>query len=522
MARIAIIGGGISGLTAAYELELARKRGADVDWHLYEATDRLGGIMETTRIATPEGEYILEGGPDGWVSEKPWARELAIELGLESELIYSNDATRKTWIYLDGKLQAIPDGMRMMVPEDLRALEDSPLLSPSARQAYADEPARAEELKRSAPQVDESVASFVQRHFGEEVLRKLAAPLLSGVFGGDVHKLSVRAVMPQFVSMEQEHGSLILALKAAKIARGNKPRQPIFTSLRRGMASLIEALVSFLPSERLHLNADVHELAWDEDEWSLWTAHSQNKRSAVLPAAGSLSAPPAVRTTPSEAFEKILVATSLNVTRRLLQLLDPVETALLPSSGSALSLLPTNASSAVLVAFAWNAELARGFTIPPGFGFLVPGTAPGAPCSPTVSSSAKVGRHKPQLLAATFVDQKFPNRVPPGVRIIRAFFSSDSAERFSNFPDEEVASAALHQLESILGPMPRPMHSEVSRWPRSLPQYEVGHLDRMAKLDFQLSRVPGLHLLGNSYRGVGISDLIRDARSAARAVVSGL
>ncbi len=129
MKRIAIIGGGISGLTAAYELELARKRGADIDWHLYEASNRLGGIIETTRHSTPEGEYILEGGPDGWVSEKPWARELAIELGLESELIYSNDATRKTYILIDGKLQPIPDRMRMMVPEDLSALDDSPLFS---------------------------------------------------------------------------------------------------------------------------------------------------------------------------------------------------------------------------------------------------------------------------------------------------------------------------------------------------------------------------------------------------------
>ena len=152
MKRIAIIGGGISGLTAAYELELARKRGADIDWHLYEASDRLGGIIETTRHTTPEGEFILEGGPDGWVSEKPWARELAIELGLESELIYSNDATRKTYILIDGKLQPIPDRMRMMVPEDLSALDNSPLFSESAKQAYANELTRAEELKAQAPE----------------------------------------------------------------------------------------------------------------------------------------------------------------------------------------------------------------------------------------------------------------------------------------------------------------------------------------------------------------------------------
>src|ERR1700760_4369450 len=111
MKRIAIIGGGISGLTAAYELELARKRGADIDWHLYEASDRLGGIIETTRLGSGDAGFVLEGGPDGWVSEKPWARDLAIELGLEDDLIYSNDATRKTYIYLDGQLRALPDRM---------------------------------------------------------------------------------------------------------------------------------------------------------------------------------------------------------------------------------------------------------------------------------------------------------------------------------------------------------------------------------------------------------------------------
>src|SRR5215469_648319 len=255
MKRIAIIGGGISGLTAAYELELARKRGAAIDWRLYEASDRLGGIIETTRHSTPEGEFILEGGPDGWVSEKPWARQLAIELGLESELIYSNDATRKTYILIDGNLQPIPDRMRMMVPEDLNALDGSPLFSASAKQAYASELTSAAELKASAPSQDESVASFVHRHFGDEVLDTLAAPLLSGVFGGDVHKLSVRAVMPQFVAMEREHGSLIAALQSrAQLANAS---QPIFTSLRRGIESLTEALIANLPNERVHLEFEV-------------------------------------------------------------------------------------------------------------------------------------------------------------------------------------------------------------------------------------------------------------------------
>jgi oxygen-dependent protoporphyrinogen oxidase len=216
MKRIAIVGGGIAGLAAAYELEKRRRSGAAVDWQLYEAGHRLGGIVETTR----HGEFVLEGGPDGWVSEKPWARELGIELGLESELIASNDAIRKTYILIDGQLRPMPDRMRMMVPEDLAALEASTLFSATARQAYAHELASAESLRTSAPSHDESVASFVRRHFGEEVLTKIGAPLLSGVFGGDVARLSVRAVMPAFVAMEREHGSLIAGLQAKAKARG--------------------------------------------------------------------------------------------------------------------------------------------------------------------------------------------------------------------------------------------------------------------------------------------------------------
>lgn len=457
MTRIAILGGGISGLTAAYELELARKRGAPIDWHLYEATDRLGGIIETTRHSTPEGDFILEGGPDGWVTEKPWARELAIELGLEDQLLFSNDATRKTYILLNGALQPIPDRMRLMVPEDLNALDGSPLFSASAKAAYAAELERAAELHATAPDTDESIASFVLRHFGEEVLTTLAAPLLSGVFGGDVHNLSVRAVMPQFVAMEREHGSLIAALQLHAKHRQQEP-QPIFTSMRRGIASLPDALISRLPPQRLH------------------TAHNIQRLDELQ-------------------SDHILLATSLDATRLLLKPIHPRVPAL----------LPTDASSAILAAFAWPADLALTFTIPPGFGFLVP------------KASADN-----QLLACTFVDQKFPHRAPAGARILRAFFGGRSADTLSSQPDTTISEAALTELCGILGPIPEPTFTTLRRLPRSLPQYAVGHLDRIAQLESLVAQIPGLHLLGNAYRGVGLPDLIRDARATARSLLSAL
>ncbi|HEY4355175.1 MAG TPA: protoporphyrinogen oxidase [Acidobacteriaceae bacterium] len=488
MKRIAILGGGISGLTAAYELEQARKRGAEIDWHLYEATNRLGGIISTTRHSTPEGDFILENGPDGWVSEKPWARELAIELGLEDELIHSNDATRKTYILRTGKLEAIPDGMRMMVPTDLSVLDGSPLFSTEAKLAYAAEPGHAEELKAQAPDTDESVASFVRRHFGDEVLETLAAPLLSGVFGGDVHKLSVRAVMPQFVAMEREHGSLILALQA-KSAQSKRAQQPIFTSLRSGMGSLVDALVATLPAERIHRNLDT--CVQEEGGWKVMAGRPFREFLCFVH----------YRTRSEkdifEPFDEIVLATPLDVTKQLLH-----------ASGAAdRALLPQQASSAILTAFVWPAETANTFNVPPGFGFLAP------------QGKESSGN---ELLACTFVDQKFPHRVPADSRIIRTFFGGSAAASLEKESDETIAGEALAQLRQILGGIPEPSFQTVQRLPNSLPQYEVGHLDRIAELEGQIASPGGLTLLGNSYHGVGIPDLIRDARAAARKLISDL
>ena len=485
MRRVAIVGGGIAGLTAAYELELARRRGADLDWQLYEASNRLGGIVETTRHTTSSGDFILEGGPDGWVSEKPWARDLAIELGLEADLIHSNDATRKTYILINNQLIPMPDGMRMMVPENLATLDTSPLFSPEARAAYAAELTRADELKSSAPTEDESVATFVRRHFGEEVLTKIGAPLLSGVFGGDVNKLSVRAVMPAFVTMEREHGSLIAALQS----KSKSQSKPIFTSLRNGLATLTEALIAKLPAERLHLNRSALSLKREGNTWCLRTSTPSDRNVAGKNIAGKSK----------RHFHHIFLATPIDATRILLQPRDPV----------AAALIPQDASSAVLAAFCWSAESAATFTIPQGFGFLVPQSVPSKP---------SILNPEPSLLAATFVDQKFPHRAPPGARIIRVFFGGASAEALETQSDDAIAAASLAQLEKILGPLatPEAALTTVRRWPRSLPQYEAGHLERMAQLDQRIAALGGLTLLGNGYRGVGLPDLIRDARKDAR------
>jgi oxygen-dependent protoporphyrinogen oxidase len=466
--RIAIVGGGIAGLAAAYELEQQRLAGAAVDWQLYEASARLGGIVSTTRGPIEHAGFILEEGPDAWVTDKPWAKDLAIELGLESEIIACNESQKKTYVLIGNELQAMPPRMRMMVPEDLSVLADSPLFSENAREAYAEELNRAYLLRATAPTEDESVASFVLRHFGQEVLDKIGAPLLSGVFGGDVEKLSVRSVMPAFVKMEQEHGSLIAALQARARERGDRAPQPTFTTLRRGMGSLAEAIVAKLPKERLHLRKPVRSMIGGAGGWML--------------------------DVDGVAFQHVMLAAPVDAAKRLLQPVEP----------QAAALVPNDASSAVLAAFAWPEEQAKKFTVPDGFGFLVP-----------------AGNKQTTLLACTFVDQKFPDRAPAGAKVLRAFFGGQAADNLAAQSDEAIAAIAFVQLSRILGPLPAPdaALTSVRRWPRSLPQYEVGHLERMAALDARIAKLGGLSLLGNGYRGVGVPDLIKNARETVRSIV---
>jgi protoporphyrinogen/coproporphyrinogen III oxidase len=447
---IAIVGGGVSGLATAYEFT---REG--VPFVLFEASGRLGGIVETVQ----RQGFVIECGPDSWVTEKPEARQLAIELGLEHQLISSNDRWRRTYVQQGKQLIPIPDGMRMMVPGKWGPLLESPLFSWQARLAYLREPKRAEELKASAPTQDESVADFVRRHFGPEVAGTLAAPLLSAVFGGDIAQLSVRAVMPAFVRMEAEEGSLVQAVQR----RVRQSTQPIFTSLAEGLETMIDAIVRKLPAESIRLREPVLGMEADSGGWKLAVASGISR------------------------FDAVVLATPPHVTRTWL-----------PESMS--NLLPQESTSSVVVALAFASEQAARLRVPRGFGFVVPSLQ---------------GEEHP-LLACTFVDQKFPGRVPQGGVLLRAFFGGPSGEALLGETDDALIARARQQLGRVLGPLPPAVETLVRRWPYSLPQYATGHLDRMQELEVGRRALPGLHLVGNAYYGVGLPDLIRQGRATAR------
>ena len=252
MTRIAIVGGGISGLAAAFAIEEHRRSsGANVEYVLYEASPRLGGVLRTESM---DG-CLVEAGPDSFITEKPWAADLCRAVGLGDQLIGSNDADRKTYILVRGRLVAMPDGLMFMVPTKILPTGLSPLFSWKTKLRMTQElfhPPRAVDH-------DESVATFVERHYGEEMVDRLADPLLSGVYGGEAANLSVRAVLPRFAEMEREHGSLGRAMLAArkKMGGSRKIAPPLFTSLKNGMQSLAETVAARLSPAALRTNTAV-------------------------------------------------------------------------------------------------------------------------------------------------------------------------------------------------------------------------------------------------------------------------
>jgi protoporphyrinogen/coproporphyrinogen III oxidase len=461
MKRVAIIGGGIAGLSAAYYLERARHDGADLAWTLFEKSDRLGGVIKTEH----RDGYVLEAGPDSFLTVKPDAAQLCRDLGIADELICSNDAGRKTFIVVKGKLVPIPDGLEFMVPTLIAPVMGTPLFSLATKLRMARELLAGRTRTQSE---DESVADFVRRHFGGEMVERVAEPLLAGVYGGDAEGLSVNAVLPRFVEMEREHGSLVRAtLKARKVrsAIGASP-QPLFTSLKSGMQQMVDALMALLPAAPLRLRQQKISLQRSGDGWQV---------------ASSVG---------SQRFDVVLLAAPAPAAAGLLQTIEPELAAMLQA---------IQYTSSVAVTLAYDQEPAG---LPAGFGFLVPRAE---------------GR---KLLACTFVHKKFPHRAPPGAALLRCFISSSRVPELLSYSEEALQEIVKRELKEILGLSAVPHFVRVFRWEHGLPQYATGHLGRAAKIENFLQRLPGISLIGNSLYGIGIPDCIRSARKAVETITS--
>jgi protoporphyrinogen/coproporphyrinogen III oxidase len=304
MKRIAIIGGGISGLSAAHTIEEKRQSGTPVEYVLFESSPRLGGVLVTDHV---DG-CLVEAGPDSFLTEKPWAADLCRKIGLGDQLIGSNDAERKTYIVARGKLVVMPDGLMFMVPTKIMPTVFSPLFSLRTKMRMAAEwfhpPHKASE--------DETVAQMVERHYGSEMVDLLADPLLSGVYGGEASQLSVRAVLPRFADMESKHGSLgramLTARKDARRKMGtapNVPARPLFSSLKDGMQQMTDALVARLDANALKTSSPVQSVITQDGGWTVSAGYQSDQFDAVIIA------------TPTHAAAAVLQATDEILAREM-------------------------------------------------------------------------------------------------------------------------------------------------------------------------------------------------------------
>ncbi len=463
MMRIAIIGGGISGLAAAFELEEQRRAGAEVEYVLYEFSSRLGGVLRTELV---DG-CLVEAGPDSFVTEKPWAADLCRDLGIGDQLIGSNDAGRKTYILTRGRLVEMPDGLMFMVPTKILPTGFSSLFSWKTKLRMTQElfhPPRAVDH-------DESVAAFVERHYGSEMVDRLADPLLSGVYGGEADNLSVRAVLPRFAEMERTHGSLGRAMLAARKKIAAAPRKaapPLFTSLKRGMQHLAETVVSRLTPSALLTNALVQAI------------QPQPEAGGWLVSAGLQS----------DQFDGVIVALPGMAASNVLRMASPELSK---------ELAAIQYSSSITAGLGYDREVRQ--ALPPGFGFLVP------------RSEGK------KLLAATFVHNKFPHRAPEDRALLRCFFAGANADDVWPLSDEQLIAIVRNELQQIIGLRAEPLFARVYKWKSAMAQYGVGHLERLERVEALRKLLPGLALAGNGYRGIGVPDCVRSGRAAAKQLV---
>jgi protoporphyrinogen/coproporphyrinogen III oxidase len=458
MTRIAIIGGGISGLAAAFGLEeLRRNTSILVEYVLYESSPRLGGVLRTEHI----GGCVVEAGPDSFITEKPWATDLCRAVGLGEDLIGSNDADRKTYILVRGCLIPMPDGLMFMVPTKIVPTVLSPLFSWKTKLRMAGELFHP---RNYGP--DESVASFVERHYGSEMVDRLADPLLSGIYGGEAASLSLRAVLPRFHAMENSHGSLGRAMLAARKKMSQAPPmpgQPLFTSLKTGMQQLTEAVVSRLPPTSLLTNAAARVIQPEGGGWVV--------------SAG----------TQSDYFDGVILALPAPAAAQVLRIASP---------GLSAELAAIQYSSSITVGLGFDRDVRQ--SLPPGFGFLVP------------RSEGK------RLLAATFVHNKFPHRAPEDRALLRCFFAGKNAEDIWQLGDDQIIGIVRNELQQIVGLRAEPLFARIYKWKSAMAQYGVGHLDRLDRIERLRQQLPGLALAGNAYRGIGVPDCIRSGRDAAK------
>lgn len=466
--RVAVVGGGLAGLSAAFRLnELCERENRQREIVLFESSARLGGVVGTRRI---EG-YQVELGADSFITNKPWAVDLCRRLGIEDRLIPTDSRYRRSLVLREARPVPVPEGFQLLAPVSVGAVLGSPIFSWGGKLRLALEYF----VPRGRGDGDESLASFVRRRFGREALERLVQPLVGGIYTADPERLSLRATMPRFLEMEREHGSLIRALRRqqragrADDAAASGARYGLFTAPREGIAELVDALAGKV----------VQQAAVRHTTEVFGMARAAEGRAIELEISGGAK----------ETFDAVVVAIPAH---RAAGLVRGV------SSAAAENLRQIEyASTAIVVSGHKLADIEHPLD---AFGLVVP------------------AMEKRRILAVSFASRKFAGRAPEGCVELRTFVGGAMQPELMRLSDDEITAVVRDELAILLGVHWKPDFVVVARWMQSMPQYHVGHLGLVESIERELSAMPNLALAGNAYHGVGIPDTIHSGEMAAERV----
>ena len=473
--RVVIIGGGITGLAAAYHLlERQKETAQSFDILILESGPRLGGVLKTTE----RDGFLIETGADSFISEKPEAVALAKRLGISSRLIETNEQHRRSFIVRNGKLLPVPDGFQLLAPTRFWPFITTDIFSwpGKARMALDLVIPRRENANGDD---DESLAHFVRRRLGREAFERMAQPMIGGIYTADPEKLSLRATLPRFLEMERTHGSVIRAMWKQRRSGSNPAvgkdvsgaRYSLFLSFDRGMQVLTDELSSRLRG-CIRLNTKTESLSLDE---------SRTKWNIQLTDGSAIDADYICLAIPAYAAASLLQDADAELSR----LLDQVEYA---------------STSTINLAYR-RADVPHPLD---GFGFVVPFI------------------ENRSLLACTFSNVKFAGRAPADHVLLRAFVGGALQPELFELDEEELLRRVKVDLGDLLGITKAPLFTVVERWRRSMPQYHVGHLDLVSRIRARAQALPGLQLAGNSYGGAGVPDCIRSGEGVADELLADL
>lgn len=474
MKKVVVIGGGITGLAAAYTVqEKAKEAGAEIDYLLVERDNRLGGKILTESV---DG-FTVEAGPDSFLAEKPYVHQWAAKLGIEDRLMCSNEASKRTYVMAGGRLHELPEGLMGLVPTKIVPFALSPLISWPGKFRMALDLI----LPKKKNDDDETLGSFVRRRLGQEALDKIAEPLIGGIHAGDPDKMSLKATFPRFLEMEKNHGSLLGAMLAARRKTPVAPRKPepgkpkktFFMTFKGGMTDLSDALAERLDTKKILTGKAVTAVE------KMTGPEGRTKYIVYIEGMEPVQADAVIVTAPSHDAAEMLKKVDATIAEKLAE-------------------IPHATSATVSMAFR-RTDLKNPIE---AFGLVCP-----------ISEKRKIK-------AVTYSSTKWNNRTPgEDYVLLRAFVGGAKNQELVMLSDEEMIKMVRQELKEIMGLDAEPVITRIYRWIKGMPQYVIGHLERVTAVEERSARTPGLYIAGGSYRAVGIGDCAdAGAKAAAKAV----